>query len=218
MPNINKYSKTRPYFSMSFNKYNLYNLKFLNKTTLFGKKVRKFKKRMTIYKRQLMAKQRLRKYYGNLKESQFYSLYKKASFYKGAPSSNLFILLERRLDVILFRAGFVPSIYSSRQLISHGHILVNNKKVTIPSYMVQNNDVISVAPNSINIVKTLLSKKLNPSPKMKKFIKRYVVVPSYLEVNYNIFSIILVKTPSTKKIPYPIKFSKKLIDKFYSRS
>src|SRR5690606_27130328 len=174
--------------------------------------------RMTIYKRQLIAKQRLRKYYGNLKESQFYSLYKKASFYKGAPSSNLFILLERRLDVILFRGGFVPSIYSSRQLISHGHILVNNKKVTIPSYMVQNNDIITVAPNSINIVKTILSNKLNPPIKMKKFIKRYVVVPSYLEVNYNIFSIILVKTPSTKKIPYPIKFSKKLIDKFYSRS
>jgi len=214
MPNLNKYSTTRQFISMSFNKYNLYNLSSLNKN-LFSKKR---KKRMTVYKRQLMAKQRLRRYYGSIREKQFFSLYKKASLYKGSPSSNLFVLLERRLDVIIFRSGFAPSIYSSRQLISHGHVLVNNKKVTISSYIVQNKDLIQINKSSIPIVKRLMLEKYNSSNKIKSFIKKNFLIPIYLEVNFNIFSATLINTPTRKKIPYPIKFSKNLIDKFYSRS
>ncbi len=214
MPNLNKYSTTRQFISMSFNKYNLYNLTSLNKN-LFSKKR---KKRMTVYKRQLMAKQRLRRYYGSIREKQFFSLYKKASLYKGSPSSNLFVLLERRLDVIIFRCGFAPSIYSSRQLISHGHVLVNNKKVTISSYIIQNNDLIQINKSSIPIVKRLMLEKYNSSNKIKSFIKKNFLIPIYLEVNFNIFSATLINTPTRKKIPYPIKFSKNLIDKFYSRS
>ena len=215
MPNLNKYSTTRQFISMSFNKYNLYNLNSLKKN-VFSKKKRK--QRMTVYKRQLTAKQRLRRYYGNIREHQFFSLYKKAALYKGSPSSNLFILLERRLDVIIVRSGFAPSIYASRQLISHGHILVNNKKVTISSYIVQNNDLIQIHPSSISIVKKLMLQKLNSSNKIKNFIKKNFLIPIYLEVNFNIFSATLINTPSRKKIPYPIKFSRNLIDKFYSRS
>lgn len=214
MPNLNKYSTTRQFISMSFNKYNLYNLNSLNKNNFSKKR----KKRMTVYKRQLMAKQRLRRYYGSIRENQFYSLYKKASLYKGSPSSNLFVLLERRLDVIIFRSGFAPSIYSSRQLISHGHVLVNNKKVTISSYIVQNNDLIQINKASIHIVKRLMLEKINNSNKLKFFIKKNFLIPVYLEVNFNIFSTTLINTPTRKKIPYPIKFSKNLIDKFYSRS
>jgi small subunit ribosomal protein S4 len=214
MPNLNKYSTTRQFISMSFNKYNLYNLISLKKN-IFSKKKNK---RITIYKRQLTAKQRLRRYYGNIKENQFYSLYKKASLYKGSPSSNLFILLERRLDVILFRSNLVSSIYTSRQLISHGHVLVNNNKVTVSSYLVQDGDLIQINKNSIKFVKTLITNKLNISNKIKDLLKNLMVVPAYLEVNYNTLTIMLIKSPTVNKIPYPINFSKILIDKFYSKA
>lgn len=213
MSNLNKYSTTREFISLSFNKYNLYNLNVLNKGS-FSK--RKRRKRMTVYKRQLMAKQRLRKFYGNIREKQFFSLYQKASLYKGSPSNNLFNLLEKRLDVLVFRSGFAPSIYSSRQLISHGHILVNSKVVTISSCLITDGDLIQVNPNSIKIVKNLILQKLKS--KFKRFLRKNLVIPSYLEVNFNTFSSILISSPSRKKIPHPIKFSRKLIDKFYNRS
>ena len=211
MPNLNKYSTARQFVVMSLNKYNLYNLDSLRRSS-------KKKSRMTIYKRQLTAKQRLRRFYGSIREKQFYSLYKKASLYKGSPSSNLFILLERRLDVLVFRAGFASSIYSSRQLISHGHILVNNKKVTISSKIIEPGDLIQVNKSGIPIVKNLILQKINSTNKIKQFLTPHFVIPSYLEVNFNIFTAILIKSPVRNKIPYPIKFSRTLIDKFYSRS
>ena len=97
---------------------------------------------------QLRAKQKLKGYYGNISEKQFRSIYKQASSMKGDTSQNLIGLLERRLDAIVYRARFVPTVFASRQFINHGHILVNGKRVNIPSYRCQPGDVIEVKEKS----------------------------------------------------------------------
>src|SRR5215471_13462380 len=91
---------------------------------------------------QLMAKQKLKGYYGNIGERQFRRLFAEAARRKGDTSENLIALLERRLDAVVYRLKFAVSPFAARQLINHGHILVNNKRVNIPSYIVKDNDAI----------------------------------------------------------------------------
>ena len=93
---------------------------------------------------QLQAKQKLKAYYGNINERQFRNIYKKASMLKGDTSENLIGLLERRLDAIIYRAKFATTIFSARQLINHGHVKVNGKKVNIGSYVVREEDSIEI--------------------------------------------------------------------------
>ncbi|MGB0785176.1 MAG: 30S ribosomal protein S4, partial [Alphaproteobacteria bacterium] len=91
------------------------------------------KKKPTDFGIQLMAKQKLKGYYGNISEKQFRRYYDDASRQKGDTSQNLIGLLECRLDAVVYRAKFVPTVFASRQFINHGHVAVNGKKVTIPS-------------------------------------------------------------------------------------
>jgi small subunit ribosomal protein S4 len=93
---------------------------------------------------QLRAKQKLKGYYGNISEKQFRKVYDEASRMKGDTSENLIGLLERRLDAIIYRAKFVPTVFAARQFINHGHVKVNGKRVNIPSYRVRPGDVIEV--------------------------------------------------------------------------
>ena len=97
---------------------------------------------------QLQAKQKLKAYYGNINERQFRNIYKKASMLKGDTSENLIGLLERRLDAVIYRAKFATTIFSARQLINHGHVKVNGKKVNISSYSVKEEDTIEIRDKS----------------------------------------------------------------------
>ncbi len=97
---------------------------------------------------QLMAKQKLKGYYGNISEKQFKKYYEEAVRRKGDTSENLIELLERRLDTVIYRLKFAVTPFAARQFVSHGHLLVNGKRVNIASYLVGNDDVIEVRDKS----------------------------------------------------------------------
>ena len=93
---------------------------------------------------QLAAKQKLKGYYGNITERQFKRYYEDASRRKGDTGENLVEILERRLDAVVYRMKFVPTVFAARQFVNHGHVLVNGTRVTIPSYLVKDGDVVEV--------------------------------------------------------------------------
>src|SRR5579862_3590896 len=97
---------------------------------------------------QLRAKQKLKGYYGNLTEKQFSRIYEEAARRKGNTSENLIGLLESRLDAVVYRMKFVPTVFAARQFVNHGHVLVNGKRVNIPSYLVNPGDVVEVRQKS----------------------------------------------------------------------
>ena len=97
---------------------------------------------------QMRAKQKLKGYYGNITEKQFKKIFKEAERIKGDTSENLIGLLERRLDAIVYRAKFVPTVFSARQFINHGHVKVNGRRVNIPSYRIKTTDIIEIKDKS----------------------------------------------------------------------
>lgn len=154
------------------------------------------------YGKQLMEKQRLRLQY-NVSEKQMGNYYKKATSITGNTADILIGLLETRLDSLVLRAGLARTIYAARQFVSHGHILVNGKKVDIPSYQVKPGDTFSVKEKSRNI------------PIFKESV-RESAAPSYLEVNKSDFSATLVNMPATREdIPTICELS--LVIEYYSR-
>ena len=98
----------------------------------------------TDYGIQLQAKQKLKAYYGNINERQFSNIYRKALSKRGDTTENLIALFESRLDTVIYRAKFAPTVFSARQMINHGHIKVNNRRVNISSYTVKNSDLIEI--------------------------------------------------------------------------
>ena len=106
------------------------------------------KGKLSDYGVQLRAKQKLRGYYGNISEKQFRGIYDEAIRMKGDSGANMIGLLERRLDAVVYRAKFVPTVFAARQFINHGHVKVNGKRVNIPSYRVKVGDVIEVKEKS----------------------------------------------------------------------
>ncbi len=155
---------------------------------------------------QLRAKQKLKGHYGNITEKQFKRTYHEASRIKGDTGENLVGLLERRLDAIVYRSKFVPTVYSARQAVSHGHILVNGKRVTIPSYRVKEGDVIEVKEKMRANAKFL---EASQSPERD--------TPDYLEVDLDKFKTTFVRTPALADIPYPVQMEPNLVIEFYSR-
>ena len=120
----------------------------------------------TDYGIQLNAKQKLKGYYGNINERQFRNIYRKAITKRGDTTENLIGLLESRLDTVIYRAKFAPTVFSARQLINHGHIRVNKKKVNISSYLVKETDVIEVREKSktLTVIDGSLSSKEREVP------------------------------------------------------
>src|SRR5680860_1595356 len=100
--------------------------------------------KLSDYGQQLRAKQKLKGYYGNITEKQFKAIYREAARLRGDTSEKLIGLLERRLDAIVYRAKFVPTVFAARQFVSHGHVRVNGRRVNIPSYRCREGDVIEV--------------------------------------------------------------------------
>ena len=155
---------------------------------------------------QLMAKQKLKGYYGNINERQFRRYYAEALRRRGDMSENLIGVLERRLDAVVYRMKFVPTVFAARQFVNHGHVKVNGRRVNIPSYLVREGDVIEVKEKSRQIPMTL---DAIDSPERD--------VPDYLNVDFEKMRGTFVRTPKLADVPYPVQMEPNLVIEFYSR-
>lgn len=164
------------------------------------------KKKPTDYAIQLLAKQKLRGYYANIGERQFYRYYEEARRRKGDTGHNLVELLERRLDAVIYRMKFVPTMFAARQFVNHGHVLVNGKRVTIPSISLKDGDVIEIREKSRTL--TLVLSAVEAADRE---------VPSYLEADHKAFTGKFVRGPKLEEVPYPVHMEPNLIVEFYSR-
>ena len=155
---------------------------------------------------QLNAKQKLKSYYGNMNERQFRNVYKKAIMKKGDTAENLIGLLERRLDAVIYRSKLSNTIFSSRQLINHGHVRVNGKKVNISSYLVTEKDTIEIKEKSkklIVIEGALVSKERE--------------IPDYIQMDEKNKIAKLIRVPKFSEVPYPTIMEPNLVVEYYSR-
>ncbi len=164
------------------------------------------KGKLSDYGVQLRAKQKLRGYYGNIGEKQFRGIYDEAIRMKGDSGANMIGLLERRLDAIIYRAKLVPTVFAARQFVSHGHINVNGRRVTIPSYRVKVDDVVEVKEKSKQLALVLEATGLAERD-----------VPDYIEVNHTKMTAKLTRVPAITEVPYPVQMEPHLVVEFYSR-
>ncbi|CAJ1369479.1 MAG: 30S ribosomal protein S4 [Roseibium album] len=155
---------------------------------------------------QLRAKQKLKGYYGNISEKQFRKVYSEASRLKGDTSENLIGLLERRLDAVIYRAKFVPTVFAARQFINHGHIKVNGKRVNIPSYQLRPGDVIEVREKSKQL--GLVLEAIQSAERD---------VPDYVDADHSKMSATYNRIPGFSDVPYPVQMEPNLVVEFYSR-
>ena len=155
---------------------------------------------------QLAAKQKLKGYYGNIGERQFRRYYQEAGRRRGDTGEMLIELLERRLDAVVYRAKFVPTVFASRQFVNHGHILVNGKRVNIPSFQVRDGDVVQIKQKSRELPLVL---DAIDSPERD--------LPDYLDLNLKDMSATYVRGPKFADVPYPVKMEPHLVVEFYSR-
>ena len=164
------------------------------------------KSKPTDYGVQLIAKQKLKSYYGNINERQFRNIYRKAIKKRGDTTENLVALLETRLDTVIYRAKFAPTVFSARQLINHGHFKVNKKKVNVSSYLVKEEDLIEVKDKSKSL--TIIEGCLNSKERD---------VPEYIQSDGKNKTAKLVRVPKFADIPYPVQMEPKLVIEYYSR-
>jgi small subunit ribosomal protein S4 len=155
---------------------------------------------------QLRAKQKLKGYYGNLTEKQFSKTYEEAARRKGNTAENLVGLLESRLDAVVYRAKFVPTPFAARQFVNHGHVLVNGKRVNIPSYLLRDNDTVEVKEKSKQLAMVLDSTQSTERD-----------VPEYLEVDHRAMKGRFLRAPKLSDVPYPVQMEPHLVVEFYSR-
>ena len=164
------------------------------------------RRKLSDYGNQLFAKQKLRFYYGDLTEKQFRRIYDKASNIKGDTSQILIELLERRLDAIVYRMKFVPTIFAARQLVNHGHVKVNGKRVNIPSYTVKDDDEISLKDQSKEIAII-----------QEAIVSQEREIPEYLEVDIKELKGRFLRAPLMHDVPYPVTMEPNLVIEYYSR-
>lgn len=160
----------------------------------------------TDYGIQLFAKQKLKGYYGNIGEKKFRSYYKEATSLKGDTGQNLIGLLERRLDAVIYRAKFVPTVFAARQFVNHGHITVNGKPVNIPSYRVKDGDVVQVKETSRQLPMVLLAVESAERD-----------IPEYIDVDAKKFKATYLRAPALEDVPYPVQMEPQLVTEYYSR-
>ena len=164
------------------------------------------KGKLSDYGVQLRAKQKLRGYYGNISERQFHGIYDEAIRMKGDSGAHMIGLLERRLDALIYRAKLVPTVFAARQFISHGHIKVNGRRVTIASYRVKVGDLVEVKEKSKQIAMVLESVGLGERD-----------VPDYIEADHSKMTAKLIRIPQLTDVPYPVQMEPHLVVEFYSR-
>ncbi|MDJ0950329.1 MAG: 30S ribosomal protein S4 [Alphaproteobacteria bacterium] len=155
---------------------------------------------------QLQAKQKLKGYYGNITERQFRRVYEEAVRRRGDTGENLIELLERRLDAVIYRMKFVPTVFAARQFINHGHIRVNGRRVNVPSFQVRDGDEVEIKEKSKDLAIVLESIASSERD-----------VPDYIEVDYNKMKGRFVRGPGLADVPYPVRMEPNLVTEYYSR-
>jgi small subunit ribosomal protein S4 len=164
------------------------------------------KGKLSDYGVQLRAKQKLRGYYGNISERQFRGIYEEAIRMKGDSGAHLIGLLERRLDALIYRAKFVPTVFAARQFISHGHVKVNGRRMTVPSYRVKVGDLVEIKEKSKQLAVILEATHLAERD-----------VPDYVEVDHGKLTARLLHIPVLGEVPYPVIMEPHLVVEYYSR-
>ena len=164
------------------------------------------KGKLSDYGIQLKAKQKLKGYYGNISERQFRAVYAEASRMTGDSSENLIGLLERRLDAVVYRAKFVATIFAARQLVSHGHVKVNGRRVTIPSMRLKAGDQLELTAKAKDMAVVLEATQLAERD-----------VPDYVETNHSAMTARLVRVPGLSDVPYPVQMEPHFVVEYYSR-
>ncbi len=164
------------------------------------------RKKQTDYGIQLHAKQKLKGYYANMGERQFRRYYQEADRRKGDTAENLITLLERRLDAVVYRMKFAPTPFNARQLVSHGHVKVNGRRVTIPSFSVKDGDTIE-----------LVEKVKQNAVVLSAVQSTEREVPDYITVDHGSMKGSFVRGPKLADVPYPVKMEPNLVVEFYSR-
>jgi len=155
---------------------------------------------------QLRAKQQLKRYYGDITEKQFRRYYSEAVRRRGDTGEILIELLERRLDAVVYRMRFVPTVFAARQFVNHGHIRVNGRRVNIPSYVVKDGDVIEVKEKSREL--PLVLEAVQSSERD---------LPDYIEVDYSKMKGTFIRGPKLRDVPYPVQMEPNVVIEFYSR-
>ena len=163
------------------------------------------KGKISDYGLQLRAKQKLKGYYGDITEKQFKRAYQEADRMKGDTSQNLIGLLERRLDMVVYRAKFAPTIFAARQLVSHGHLRVNGVKCNIASRMVNVGDVVSLGNKDKEMALVIEAQSLPERD-----------IPDYVSTDGN-DKVTFTRVPTLDEVPYPVKMEPNLVVEFYSR-
>ena len=164
------------------------------------------KGKMSDFGIQLRAKQKLKGHYGDVSEKQFRKMYEEANRMRGDTPENLIGLLESRLDAIVYRAKFVPTIFAARQFVNHGHVKVNGVKTNIPSYRCKPGDVIEVKEKSKQLAIVLEAADLAERD-----------VPDYLETDHNKMTAKYVRVPQLADVPFAVQMEPNLVVEFYSR-
>ena len=164
------------------------------------------RRKVSDYGTQLRAKQQLRGYYGNINETQFRRIYAEAVLARGDTSEQLIGLLERRLDIVIYRMLFVPTVFAARQLISHGHVMVNGRRVNIPSYRLREGDAVEVRQKSKQHPVVL---EAIQTPERD--------VPDYMEVDFEKLKGTFIRTPLLSDVPFPVQMEPNLVIEYYSR-
>jgi len=162
-------------------------------------------KKLSDYGTQLQAKQKLKGYYGNITERQFRKYYTDAARRPGDTGENMIGLLETRLDTVVYRSKFVPTPFAARQIVSHGHVKVNGRRVTIASYHVKEGDTLELSAKAKEMALVLEASKSGERD-----------TPDYLEVAEGKTSKLL-RTPKLADVPYAVQMEPHLIVEFYSR-
>jgi small subunit ribosomal protein S4 len=162
-------------------------------------------KKKTDFGTQLAAKQKLRGYYGDVTEKQFRNIYREAARRKGDTGEHLIGLLESRLDAMVYRAGFVPTIFAARQFVNHGHVLVDGKRVNIPSYRLKPGQVVQIREKSRQL--TIVMEAMQSKERS---------VPEYIEVNEADLSVKYLRMPILSDVPYPVVMEPHLVVEYYS--
>ena len=164
------------------------------------------RKKPTDFGIQLMAKQKLKGYYGNIGEKQFKKYYLEAVRRQGDTGQNLIGILESRLDAVLYRSKLAPTVFAARQIINHGHVLLNGKRCNIGSVMLKAGDTLQ------------LREKAKQIPAILEGIASVERdVPEYLEADHDKMSATLVRAPSLDEVPYPVQMEPNLVVEYYSR-
>jgi small subunit ribosomal protein S4 len=156
---------------------------------------------------QLRAKQKLKGHYGDLTEKQFRRIYAEAERIRGDTGEKLIGLLERRLDAVVYRAKFVPTIFAARQFVNHGHVFVNGSKVNIASYRLNDGDVIEIRDKSKQLGLVIEAIALAERD-----------VPEYIEADHTKMTAKFVRTPTLDDVPYPVIMEPNLVVEFYAKN